>query len=232
MMRKMPYRSARQFGETAFMATSLAARRLPVRVRALLWLVGSTALVLLSIAFVDRPVATWSHDVLRRPEFAVEITKIGGFNHLAIAALVVLLAAIVVRLVRGPGGTGWRTATGAAIATMLAALSILGLKYGFGREWPETWTHGNPSWIHDHAYAFLPFHGGEGFGSFPSGHTARVTAPFAVLWYRLPRLRVLWALPPLIMSAALIAANFHFVGDCIGGVIVGAACAAAVLVYV
>lgn len=202
-----------------------------MRTRALLWLVGSTALVLLSIAFADRAVSTWSHAVLHRPPVAVAITKFAGFNYLAGAALIVLVAAAVARLMRGPLGALWRTGVGAAVATLLAALAILWFKYAFGREWPETWTHGNPSWIHDHAYAFLPFHGGEGFGSFPSGHTARITAPFAVLWHRLPRFRVLWALPTLIMSAALIAANFHFLGDCIGGAILGIACAAAVLVY-
>jgi len=213
------------------MAVGMRAGRPSARLRALFWLVGGTALVLLSIAFADRPVSTWSHAVLHRPAFAVAITKLAGFNDLAIAALIVLLAVGVARLVRGPLGAGWRTAGGAAVATMLAALAILGLKYGFGREWPETWTHGNPSWIKDHAYGFLPFHGGEGFESFPSGHTARVTAPFAVLWHRLPRLRALWALPTLIMTAALVAADFHFLGDCIGGAFVGIACAAAVLVY-
>jgi hypothetical protein len=46
------------------------------------------------------------------------------------------------------------------------------LKFACGRLWPETWVANNPSFIHDGAYGFNLFHGGAGYASFPSGHTA------------------------------------------------------------
>ena len=52
----------------------------------------------------------------------------------------------------------------------------------FGRTWPETWTHNNPSLIHDGAYGFNWFHGGPGYELFPSGHMAAICAVISVLW--------------------------------------------------
>jgi membrane-associated phospholipid phosphatase len=196
---------------------------------ALLWLLSGVVLVGFSILFVDRPVSTWSHALLRRPRLAVEITVLGGAAHTGIAAISVLAGAVVARLFGGKVAVGWRIAVQAALALLLAALAVTVLKYGFGRLWPETWIEHNPSWINGGQYGFRPFHGGEGYESFPSGHTARIAAPCAVLWQRLPRWRPVWVLLPVVMSAALVAADFHFVGDCIAGAYLAVACAAAIL---
>ena len=185
-------------------------------------------LVGLSIEFIDRPLATWSHDVLHRPALAVLITKLAKFTLFCGAAIAGLLASLAWRLAGRPLDWAWRTAMQACLAILIAALAVILLKYAFGRLWPETWIPGvpNPSWIGNHRFAFLPFHGGEGYESFPSGHTARVAAPCAVLWARLPRLWLLWVLPAPIMAAALIACDFHFLADCIAGAYVGVASAA------
>ena len=177
--------------------------------------------------FVDRPIATWSHDALHRPALAVSITKLAKFTVFIGVATVILVVSLIWRLAGRPITPAWRLAMQASLATVLAGVAVILLKYGFGRLWPETWVPGapNPSWIGMHRFAFLPFHGGEGYESFPSGHTARVTAPCAVLWRGLPRWRVLWAVPVLIMTAALIAADFHFAADCLAGAYVGAAAA-------
>jgi membrane-associated phospholipid phosphatase len=212
------------------MALQVAVR--PLLAGAALWLFSGTVLVVLSVLLVDQPVATWSHDVLHRPRLAVDVTTLANWIYLSSAACLVLLAAFVASMAGRDMGPLWRTAIAAAIATFLAMLAVAFAKHGFGREWPETWVDNNPSWIGNHAYGFYPLHGGEGYDSFPSGHTARITAPFAVLWHRVPKLRVLWVLPTFIMAAALVAANFHFVGDCIGGAYLGVACAAAVLIFV
>jgi membrane-associated phospholipid phosphatase len=89
----------------------------------------------------------------------------------------------------------------------------------------------NPSWIRNHAFGFRPFHGGPGYASFPSGHTTRITAPFAVLWQHLPRFRLLWALPTLLVMIGLLAADFHWLSDCLAGIWLGAACAWVVLTF-
>jgi membrane-associated phospholipid phosphatase len=119
----------------------------------------------------------------------------------------------------------------AACATLLAIAVVFVLKYAFGRMWPDTWVENNPSWIRNHDFGFMPFHGGPGYASFPSGHTTRITAPFAVLWQRMPRFRLLWVVPPLLVVIGLLAANFHFLSDCLAGIWLGAACAWAVLTF-
>jgi membrane-associated phospholipid phosphatase len=208
-------------------------RRRPVAPRLALWALSCVVLVGLSVLLLDRPIATWSHDSLHRPAIAVLITKAAGFKLICGAALAVAVAGLALRISGRPLGRAWRTAIAASLATLLAAFAVIFLKYGFGRLWPETWVsvsgHPNPSWIGQHQYAFQPFHGGEGNESFPSGHTARVTAPFAVLWQRLPRLRALWVLPPVLIAAGLIGSDFHFLGDCIAGAYVGIASAALML---
>jgi hypothetical protein len=56
------------------------------------------------------------------------------------------------------------------------------LKLAFGRTWPETWTNRtNPSWIDNGVFGFFPFHGGSGWGSFPSVIQPSPAA-MAVLW--------------------------------------------------
>ena len=186
-----------------------------------------------TIPFVDRSVATWSHDVLHRPAVAVLITRLASFTLFCGVAAAVLIASLVWRLAGRPVTPAWRTAMQASFAILIAAISVILLKYAAGRLWPETWVRGapNPSWIGMHRFAFLPFHGGEGYQSFPSGHTARVGAPVCVLWRRLPRLRLVWVMPVPVIAGALIAADFHFVSDCISGAYVGAASAALAIMF-
>lgn len=87
--------------------------------------------------------------------------------------------------------------------------------------WPETWVANNPSFIQDDAYGFNLFHGGQGFASFPSGHTAATCALISVLWILYPRLRPHYALAVLAVAIGLISANYHFLSDVIAGGFVG-----------
>jgi membrane-associated phospholipid phosphatase len=95
------------------------------------------------------------------------------------------------------------------------------LKYVFGRTWPETWTHNNPSFIHDGVYGFNFFHSGPGYESFPSGHTAATCAVISVLWIYYPRYRALYAIVVAAVVVGLIGANYHFLADTIAGGFVG-----------
>lgn len=146
------------------------APRRPLDRRALmLWSGSCVVLVTLCFLFADRPIATWSHDILHRPRFAVLITELDAAWWTTGLALAVLLAALALRVTGRTFPMGLRIAVGAASATLLATLGVVLLKYAFGRLWPETWVHGNPSWIGMHQYGFVPFHGGQGYGSFPPG---------------------------------------------------------------
>jgi membrane-associated phospholipid phosphatase len=176
-----------------------------------------------SIAFVDRPAAVFSHDLLHRPPAAVWLTYLAEVPDKL--ALLLLLAVGVWRLWMGRLSALWRTLLAVALATLLATFCVILLKWGFGRLWPETWVDNNPSWIRDHKFGFFPFHGGAGYRSFPSGHMARVTAPCAVVGMRYPAWRALCALPPLLVMAGLLGADFHFVSDCIAGLMLGWGCA-------
>jgi membrane-associated phospholipid phosphatase len=195
-------------------------------------LVGLSGLVLvgLSVAFVDQPVSTFSHDVLHRPAWAPPITKLAWWPFWVGASFLALLAVGVYYAMHKRLSEAARIAAAAAFATLLATLAVVLLKYAFGRLWPETWLHPpNPSWINTHQYGFRPFAGSQAYESFPSGHTTRVTAPFAVLWRKVPRFRVLWVLPTLLIMVGLVASDFHFLGDCIAGAYVGIGSAALVL---
>jgi membrane-associated phospholipid phosphatase len=184
-------------------------------------------LVGVCIAFVDRPVADFVHATFHRPEWAKALTQLAVVpDPLAFLALLVIGVMYLMR--RGNPRTR-HIVLATALATILATMLVIVLKYCFGRLWPDTWVDNNPSWIVNHAYGFQFFHGGRGYESFPSGHTTRITAPFAVFWQLLPRYRVLWALPTLAVAAGLLICNFHFVSDCIAGAYLGAAAAAVIV---
>ena len=194
------------------------------------WTLVALLLVGLAIDFADRPVADFAHAVLRRPGWASLLTKL-ALLPFPLAAVGVLVAGLM-WLVERRLSAMLRIVFSASLATLLATAAVLALKYACGRMWPDTWVDNNPSWIRNHTFGFVPFHGGPGYASFPSGHTTRITAPFAVLWQYVPRLRVLWALPTLLVMAGLLAADFHWLSDCLAGIWLGAACAWVVLNFV
>jgi membrane-associated phospholipid phosphatase len=95
-----------------------------------------------------------------------------------------------------------------------------------GRYWPETWHDDNPSLISNGAYGFHPFHAGDDEGSFPSGHAARIAGFLGVFWLKVPRARWLYAIFAVPMLLALVAMNYHFVGDVAAGTVLGGIVAA------
>jgi len=103
------------------------------------------------------------------------------------------------------------------------------LKWVFGRAWPLTWTHNNPSWISNHVYGFhwfdgTLFQGSETSGAFPSGHTAIAFAtllPIGLIYRSvLPFCIALASLEGI----AMIAYDYHFLSDVLAGAMVGIAC--------
>ncbi len=198
--------------------------------RRLLWGVLSGAVLIgLAIAFIDRPAAIWAHEHTR------DVPVFVWFTHLVdpiLPAAVVILAIAAWNRLRGRPPSRWlRAAVACSLAAVIAVVFKDQLKYACGRLWPETWTHNNPSWIGNGAYGFFPFHGGEGWQSFPSGHMTRISAVMAVLWQLVPRWRWLWGSLVLLVALGLFGADFHFVGDMIAGVYLGTACAVGVVCW-
>lgn len=191
------------------------------------WSVAALVAVLATmacIAFVDRDAARFAHDTFHGGSAFVALTHlVDPILPLASVGLIVGGAAVLL---------GWRPGRHArmllcACAAVLIAVAIKDqAKYAFGRLWPETWVNDNPSWIGTGAYGFFPLHGGTGWGSFPSGHMAVVTAPMAVLALGLPRWRWLFALPVVLVAVGLYGADYHFVGDMVAGALLGTVCAA------
>jgi membrane-associated phospholipid phosphatase len=185
--------------------------------------IACVVLSVLSIAFVDRAVSTWSHATLGQAAPFVWLTHIiDPF----VPAASIGLAAISIAAVFGwrPGPFG-RTLIALCIAVLIATILKEESKLLFGRTWPETWVANNPSWIKDGVYRFEPLHGGRGWASFPSGHMTIITAPCTVLWLLAPRAwRWLWAALILAVAIGLVGADFHFVGDMIAGTFLGWTC--------
>jgi membrane-associated phospholipid phosphatase len=109
-----------------------------------------------------------------------------------------------------------------AVSVVMAETTKNGLKWMFGRPWPETWKNNNPSFIENHDYAFHWFGGGGVYSSFPSGHTTATLAVVSVLWICYPRWRPLYVVIALAVAIGLIGSNFHFLGDVIAGAFLGA----------
>ena len=204
-------------------------------------MVGAAATCALSVgvslAMIDRPVATWVHGHLGNERFGWFVAnfhghplRFGPFSVMAGPAEALLpLGAFAFIVMAIAAWAGWRPAIRGRIAVALC-LSVFAsqgitsvVKEAFGRTWPESWLEDNPSWIRDGVFGFFPFHGGMGWGSFPSGHTSVITAAATILWLIWPELRIVWAAAVAVAVAGLIGGNYHFVSDIIGGLYLGAA---------
>ena len=180
----------------------------------------TAAAVVLCYVAIDRPLSLFVHE-----RFAPFKSFFNLFT-LIPEPFPVIAALIVIAL-------GARSLTGRALARPHAVLLVLGLsqlvttminrqlKFAFGRSWPETWVNNNPSFIRDGVYGFEPFHGGQGFAAFPSGHMAAICVAMTVLWLCYPRLAALYALAIAVVAIGLIGTNYHFLSDIIAGGFVG-----------
>ena len=108
-----------------------------------------------------------------------------------------------------------------SISFIATSFIVHQLKYVFGRTWPDTWIENNPSLIQNGVFGFNPFHGGLGFASFPSAHTAGVCSVMAVLWWSYPSWRPIYIACAAAVAIGLIGANYHFFSDVLSGIFVG-----------
>src|SRR5437868_3017 len=178
--------------------------------------------VLICYLWIDRPVAFFV--------YGHHINKIEFFRWLTYpppevqnwSALV--LTILVVRRTWGPFLRWQKVLLVACLSLIVADDFRISLGDVFGRYWPETWTHDNPSLIGTGTYGFHPFQRGDDVGSFPSGHATRILA-FATVWLiALPRNRSLQVVVIVLsasMLVSLVAMNYHFVSDVIAGSVLG-----------
>ena len=134
-----------------------------------------------------------------------------------------ILTILVVRRAWGPFLRWQKVLLVACLSLIVADDFRISLGDVFGRYWPETWTHDNPSLTG--TYGFHPFQRGDDIGSFPSGHACRILGFAAVWMIAMPRSRtvqiaVIVLCAPMLLS--LVAMNYHFVSDVIAGGVLGA----------
>jgi len=183
-------------------------------------LVTCGVLVALAYFFVDRPVAHLVHDWRLNSYSALQwMTKIPVLFE---AAAPILIVAILIALAWRPLPRWSWTLLAAALNLLITLAFAEHAKYLFGRYWPDTWIHNNPSLLGNGEYGFHPFHMGTAYDSFPSGHTARIVAVVSVVWLAYPKGRWLCLVLAAAVMVGLVGMNYHFVGDVIGGAGLGA----------
>jgi len=178
--------------------------------------------VLICYFWIDRPVAFFVYDH--------RINKIQVFRWLTYPPPEVQnwsALALTILMVRRTWGSflRWQKTLFVACLSLIVADDFrISLGDVFGRYWPETWTHDNPSLIGTGTYGFHPFQRGDDVGSFPSGHATRILA-FATVWLiAIPRNRILQVVVIVLsasMLVSLVAMNYHFVSDVIAGSVLG-----------
>lgn len=187
--------------------------------RSLVALVIGFVAVVICYFFVDRPVAFFVHQ--HRPSCVEELRWLTEPPPLVQSWAPLVLVLLAIRRAVGPWRR-WQTALFVACASVIVADQFReSLGDLCGRYWPETWHDNNPSLIGTGAYGFHPFQVGDDVGSFPSGHAARIASFFSVFWLTMPRGRWLYAVLAAPMLVALVALNYHFVGDVIAGSVLG-----------
>jgi membrane-associated phospholipid phosphatase len=187
------------------------------------WLFGVAScpvLVVLAFELVDRPLASFAHEHFQGIAVFVWLTYLPE-PLLPLASLALVGFAIAVAL--GRAGLIAPVLVRCSVSLVVAKTLNDELKYAFGRTWPETWTNGNPSFIQDGAFGFMPFHGGAGFASFPSGHTTAICAVISVLWLSWPRWCWIYPVPVALVAIGLLGADYHWLSDIIAGCYLGTA---------
>lgn len=96
---------------------------------------------------------------------------------------------------------------------MWAVASEIILKRIFGRGWTD------PTFVREHGFHFL--HGETHWDAFPSGTATVSFAILAVLWILRPRWRVAGTAAVVLLSAAVVIGNYHWLSDVIAGGFLG-----------
>ena len=89
------------------------------------------------------------------------------------------------------------------------------LKFVFGRIDTRIWLE------HHDLYGFHFFQGGGNYGGFPSGHMMVFATFVAALRRRYPRYNSLYLFFLVLLAAALITTNYHFLSDVVAGAYLG-----------
>ena len=184
-------------------------------------LVSASLIVALTFSyfFLDRPLAVALHSYANGVPFFIWLTYIAA----PLAPISSILAAFIAAraLARGYLTERESAVLRASCAILIAGVLTHELKDVFGRTWPETWVNNNPSYFSNGTYRFFPFHGGQGYRAFPSGHTTAIAAAAGAVWCLWPKLRWVGVALAIAVAVGLLGADYHWLSDIMAGAIVG-----------
>ena len=131
------------------------------------------------------------------------------------ASLVLLVVGGILKSIRRdvPAWMHGPLVTALSMAITLAV--ALSLKVAVGR------SQVYPTFIPDHLYTLRPFHGGGDYEAFPSATLAVSAAGLTVVWLRVSRLRSLCVTALLLVEAAILLTNGHWLSDTLAGTFLG-----------
>lgn len=187
--------------------------------RAAIWFLGGVIGCVIAYLWVDKPVVFW---VFNHQINHIHLLKQITFIPVGLVVLAVLSYLwLIIRFYQEKWGLTEKTVFVMVNAIALTYFLKSVLKVIFGRYWPMTWIHHNPSLIRDGVYGFNWFHTGSIYGAFPSGHSALMAAGMMALSLSYPKGRWFFFLLWLIVAVGLVGMNYHFVSDVIGGGVLG-----------
>jgi membrane-associated phospholipid phosphatase len=187
-----------------------------------IWLAGlavTVAVVLVSVQWIDRPIALWIFDVFGGRRIPTQ-TADRIFSIPLVTTIVFVIFGIIAVMGRHFSKLE-ATIAMCAISTLATTVIKDQLKFAFGRTWPDTWGPGIVSFVRDNVYGFHFFQAGKSFESFPSGHAAVAAAVLSVVWILCPNQRVLCTIGLIAANIGLVALNLHFLSDAVAGSFVG-----------
>jgi membrane-associated phospholipid phosphatase len=178
--------------------------------------VASTIGVLVSIRFLDHPIADFLELHFRHTVGWKAISSIvAPVKIMALIALAFLFWVGACRIVERPIARWAETALVFAWAEVWALATEFVFKQIFGRAWPD------PTYLRDHLDGFRLLHASDAWTAFPSGHALSTFALAAACWHSTPRWRVPMLIIATSITGAMVACNYHWLSDVIAGGILG-----------
>jgi membrane-associated phospholipid phosphatase len=168
------------------------------------------------VFFVDRQLTEFLEGHVRHTEFWVWLERgLRPFALVVVAALAFLFGCGV-WLISGRRLRPWTETPLLYSWTVIWSVAVeIILKRMFGRGWPD------PTFVYNHLYGFHFLHGETHWDSFPSGTTTVSFAMLSVLWILKPRWRTAGLAIVVVLSAAVVVGNFHWLSDAIAGAFLG-----------
>lgn len=177
-------------------------------------------LTLLSIRFLDLPLAAWIAEHLRAHALYVKTANVPDLLAITVAFLSAVCWSAYTLLIRRSPSRLLRSAqtlcrvVGTALPIAFGIKVVL--KWLFGRIEPRTWL------LDSNTYGFHWFGGTNGYQGFPSGHMLVLTPLFMALWHCFPRYRILYSVACFLLAGSLLAMDYHYLSDVIAGTYIGA----------